>query len=132
MRSAFSPAKIAFVSSSKSSSSLRTTNDVSAAGVGVGWEVLVGGNSDRNSRSVGQHRILNVQLILHAECEDDKDHPEVQPRIGDRLKEETHERYAATFTHPASKFWRRISTPRQEHQVGRFLGLSEERLSRRA
>ena len=34
--------------------------------------------------------------------------------------------------HPASTFWRRISTPRQEHQVGRFLGIPEERLARRA
>ena|SRR5436190_9592586 len=40
--------------------------------------------------------------------------------------------YAATFTHPASTFWRRISTPRQEHQVGRFLGIPEKRLARRA
>ena len=39
---------------------------------------------------------------------------------------------AATFTHPASMFWRRISTPRQEHQVGCFLGISEKRLARRA
>ena len=39
---------------------------------------------------------------------------------------------APTFTHPASTFWCRISTPRQEHQVGRFLGISEERLARRA
>ena len=28
--------------------------------------------------------------------------------------------------------WRRISTPRQEHQVGRFLGIPEKRLARRA
>ena len=55
-----------------------------------------------------------------------------QPPIGDRVEQETHERHAATFTHPASTFWRRISTPRQEHQVGRFLGISEERLARRA
>ena len=34
--------------------------------------------------------------------------------------------------HPASTFWRRISTPRQEHQVGRFLGIPEKRLARRA
>src|SRR5277367_3286596 len=40
--------------------------------------------------------------------------------------------YAATFTHPALTFWRRISTPRQEHQVGRFLGILEKRLARRA
>src|SRR5271170_3582786 len=40
--------------------------------------------------------------------------------------------YAATFTYPASTFWRRISTPRQEHQVGRFLGIPEKRLARRA
>ncbi len=45
---------------------------------------------------------------------------------------ETHERYAATFTHPASTFWRRISTSRQEQQVGRFLGIPEKRLARRA
>ena len=68
----------------------------------------------------------------HAECEDGKDHPEAQPPIGDRVEQETHERYAATFTHPASTFWRRISTPRQEHQVGRFLGIPEKRLARRA
>ena len=60
-----------------------------------------------------------------------KDHPEAQPPIGDRVEQETHERYAATFTHPTSTFWRRISTPRQEHQVGRFLSLFEERLARR-
>jgi hypothetical protein len=35
-------------------------------------------------------------------------------------------------THPASGFWRRISTPRQEHQVGRCLSVFEERLARRA
>jgi len=29
-------------------------------------------------------------------------------------------------------FWRRNSTPRQDQQVGRFLGISEERLTRRA
>jgi hypothetical protein len=29
-------------------------------------------------------------------------------------------------------FWRRISTPRQEHQVGRFLGIHEKRFARRA
>ena len=68
----------------------------------------------------------------HAECEDGKDHPETQPPIGDRVEQETHQRYAATFTHPASTFWRRISTPRQEHQVGRFLGIPEKRLARRA
>ena len=56
----------------------------------------------------------------------------LRPPIGDRVEQETHERYAATFTHPASTFWRRISTPRQEHQVGRFLGIPEERLARRA
>ena len=37
---------------------------------------------------------------------------------------------APTFMHPASTFWRRISTPRQEHQVGRFLGVFEECLAR--
>jgi hypothetical protein len=36
---------------------------------------------------------------------------------------------APTFRHPASTFWRRISTPRQEHQVGRFFGVIEERLT---
>ena len=36
------------------------------------------------------------------------------------------------ITQPASTFWRRISTPRQEHQVGRFLGIPEKRLARRA
>jgi cytochrome P450 len=36
---------------------------------------------------------------------------------------------APTFRHPASTFWRRISTPRQEHQVGRFFGAIEERLT---
>ncbi len=39
---------------------------------------------------------------------------------------------APTSTHPASTFWRRISTPRQEHQIGRFLGIPEKRLARRA
>ncbi len=39
---------------------------------------------------------------------------------------------ALAFTDPASTFWLRISTPRQEHQVGRFLGVSEERLARSA
>src|SRR5271155_3523142 len=39
---------------------------------------------------------------------------------------------APTFTHPASTFWRPISTPRQEHQVDCFLGIFEERLARRA
>ena len=39
---------------------------------------------------------------------------------------------APTFTHPSSTFWRRISMPRQEHQVDCFLGISEERLARRA
>jgi hypothetical protein len=39
---------------------------------------------------------------------------------------------APTFTQPASTFWRRISAPRQEHQVGRFLGIPEKRLARRA
>ena len=34
--------------------------------------------------------------------------------------------------HPASTFWRRISTSRQVHQVGRFFGVSEEFLARRA
>src|SRR5271156_5719265 len=78
------------------------------------------------------HSSLNEeQGRHHAECEDGKDHPEAQPPIGDRVEQET-QRYAATFTHPASTFWRRISTPRQEHQVGRFLSLFEERLSRRA
>ena len=52
--------------------------------------------------------------------------------IEEHVEQETRERYAATFTHPASTFWRRISTPRQEHQVGRFLGIFEERLTRRA
>src|SRR5271154_5778978 len=37
-----------------------------------------------------------------------------------------------TTTHPASTFWLRISTSRQEHQVGRFLGIPEKRLARRA
>src|SRR5208282_4194066 len=58
--------------------------------------------------------------------------PWAQPPIGDRVEQETHERYAATFTHPASTFWRRISTPRQDHEVGRFLGIPEKRLARRA
>src|SRR5271154_6697806 len=35
-----------------------------------------------------------------------------------------------TFSPSASTFW--ISAPRQEHQVGRFLGVFEERLARRA
>ena len=39
---------------------------------------------------------------------------------------------APTFTHPASTFWRRISPRRQEHQVGRLLGVFEQRLTRRA
>ena len=39
---------------------------------------------------------------------------------------------APTSTHPASTFWRRISTPRQEHQISRFLSIFEERLARRA
>ena len=39
---------------------------------------------------------------------------------------------APTFRHPASTFWLRISTPRQEHQVDCFLGIFEERLARRA
>src|SRR5208282_4338381 len=39
---------------------------------------------------------------------------------------------APTFRHPASTFWLRISTPRQEHQVGRFLCVFEQRLARRA
>jgi hypothetical protein len=34
--------------------------------------------------------------------------------------------------HPASKSRRRVSTPWQEHQVGCFLGVIEERLTRRA
>ena len=34
--------------------------------------------------------------------------------------------------HAASKILCRISTPRLEHQVGRFLGIPEERLARRA
>src|SRR5271170_1710824 len=38
---------------------------------------------------------------------------------------------APTFTHPASTFWSRISTPRQEQQVDRFLGIPEKRLARR-
>jgi hypothetical protein len=80
------------------------------------------GHSSRNEDQ-GRHR---------AECEVGNDHPESQHPIGDRVEQETHERYAATFTHPASTFWRRISTPRQEHQVGRFLGISEERLARHA
>ena len=33
---------------------------------------------------------------------------------------------------PASTLWRCISAPRQEHQVGRFLGIPEKRLARRA
>src|SRR5438477_11655970 len=36
---------------------------------------------------------------------------------------------APTFSPSASTFW--ISAPRQEHQVGRFLGVFEERLTRR-
>jgi len=31
---------------------------------------------------------------------------------------------------PASTFWPRVSTPRLEHQVGRFLSIYEERLAR--
>ena len=38
----------------------------------------------------------------------------------------------AMATQPASTFWRRIFTPRQEHQVGRLLGIPEKRLARRA
>src|SRR5579871_2189763 len=34
--------------------------------------------------------------------------------------------------YPASTFWRRLSTPRQQQQVGRFLGILEKRLARRA
>jgi hypothetical protein len=34
--------------------------------------------------------------------------------------------------HPASTIRRRISTSRQEHQVGRFLGIPKKRLARRA
>ena len=56
----------------------------------------------------------------------------LRPPIGDRVEQETHQRYAATFTHPASTFSHRISTLRQEHQVGRFLGIPEKRLARRA
>ena len=33
---------------------------------------------------------------------------------------------------PASTFWRRVSTTRLEHQIGRFLSIFEERLARRA
>ena len=33
---------------------------------------------------------------------------------------------------PASTFWPRVSTPRQEHQVGCFLSIFKERLARRA
>src|SRR5690242_1862547 len=38
----------------------------------------------------------------------------------------------ARYLQSASPFWRCISTPRQEHQVGRFLGIPEKRLARRA
>src|SRR5271167_2605732 len=94
------------------------------------WSVLF---PSRHSGLRCGHSSLNEdQGRHHAECEDGKDHPESQPPIGDRVEQETHERYAATFTHPASTFWRRISTARQEHQVGRFLGIPEKRLARRA
>ena len=86
----------------------------------------------RSGLRCGHPSLNEHQGRHHAECEDGKDHPEAQPPIGDRVEQETHERYAATFTHPASTFWRRISTPRQEHQVGRFLGIPEKRLARRA
>jgi hypothetical protein len=75
--------------------------------------------------SLSSHSSLNEQHGgYHAECEDGKEHPETQPPIGDRIEQEAHERYAATFTHPASRFRHHISMPRQEHQVGRFLGIS--------
>jgi hypothetical protein len=51
-------------------------------------------------------------------------------REAERIMERLESNYR--ITQPASTFWRRISTPRQEHQVGRFLGIPEKRLARRA
>ena len=48
------------------------------------------------------------------------------------LEQETHGRYAVTFTHPTSTLSRLFSTPRQEHQFDRFLGIPEKRLARNA
>ena len=57
-----------------------------------------------------------------------------QPSIRPRSSASTNAgfRSSSRITHPASTFWRRISTPRQEHQVRRFLGVFQERLARRA
>ncbi len=88
--------------------------------------------SRHSGRRSGYPSLNEHQGCHHADCESGKDHPEAQSPIGDRVEQETHERYAATITHPASTFWRRISTPRQEYQFGRFLSVFEERLARRA